>query len=112
MVKYSIFIRVMKSKLVITVDGPSGAGKSTVSKLLAGNLNYKYIDTGALYRVVALKVKQSGIDPDNEDNLNSLCNGLDISFDQKEGQFCVFLEGRDVSKELRAPEMSLLASKV
>lgn len=112
MVEYSIFIRVMKSKLVIAVDGPSGAGKSTVSKLLAGNLNYKYIDTGALYRVVALKVKQSGIDPENEDDLNSLCTGLDISFDQKDGQFCVFLEGRDVSKELRAPEMSLLASKV
>ena len=102
----------MKSKLVIAVDGPSGAGKSTVSKLLAGRLNYKYIDTGALYRVVALKVKQSGMDPENEDDLNSLCNGLDISFDQRNGQFRIFSEGMDVSEELGAPEMSLLASKV
>lgn len=102
----------MKRKLIITIDGPSGAGKSTVSQLLAERLKYQYIDTGALYRVVALKVKQENIDPEDEDGLSSLCNRLDVSFGLKNGKLGVFLEGKDVSEEIRTPEMSLLASGV
>lgn len=102
----------MKRKLIVTIDGPSGAGKSTVSQLLAEKLNYQYIDTGALYRVVALKVKRENIDPKNEEELASLCNGLDVCFGQKNGQHRIFLEGTDVSEEIRTPEMSLLASGV
>ena len=102
----------MKMNLIITVDGPSGAGKSTISQLLAERLNYKYIDTGALYRVAALKVKQENIDPEDEKELHSLCSRLDISFDHKNGKLRIFLEGKDVTEQIRAPEMSLLASKV
>ena len=96
--------------MIITIDGPSGAGKSTVSQLLAEKLKYQYIDTGALYRVVALKVKEERVDPGNEVDISSLCNRLDVSFDQKNGKLGVFLEGKDVSEEIRTPEMSLLAS--
>lgn len=110
--KSSIFAGVMTNKLVIAVDGPSGVGKSTVSQLLAESLNYRYIDTGALYRVVALKVKQKHIDPENEEDLYSLCSRLDVSFDQKNGRLRIFLEGKDVTEEIRTPEMSLIASKV
>ena len=102
----------MKRKLIVTIDGPSGAGKSTVSQLLAEKLKYKYIDTGALYRVVALKVKQEDIDPESEGDLSLLCSRLNISFDQKNGKLRVFLEGKDVTEKIRTPEMSLLASKV
>jgi cytidylate kinase len=99
-------------KLVITIDGPSGAGKSTISQLLAERLNYIYIDTGALYRIVALKVKQEEIDPDNEKALSSICSRLDVSFKQQNGKLRVILEGKDVTEEIRTPEMSLLASRV
>ncbi len=102
----------MKRKLIITIDGPSGAGKSTVSQLLAERLLYQYIDTGALYRVVALKVKLEDIDPENEESLSSLCSRLDVYFDQKNGKLRVFLERKDVTEEIRTPEMSLLASRV
>lgn len=102
----------MKDGLIITIDGPSGAGKSSVSKLLAEKLGYKYIDTGALYRVVALKIKQENIDPENEEDLSSLSDKLDISFCQKNGKLRIISEGKDVTEEIRAPEMSLLASKV
>jgi cytidylate kinase len=102
----------MMKRPVITIDGPSGAGKSTISKLLAEKFGYTYIDTGALYRVVALKVKQSGSGPENVEQLGLLCSGLDIALDYKDGAIRVFLEGRDVTEAIRTPEMSLLASKV
>jgi cytidylate kinase len=102
----------MMRKPIITIDGPSGAGKSTISKLLADRLSYTYIDTGALYRVVALKVQQTGSDPENVEQLHLLCSGLDIALDYKDGAIRVFLEGKDVTGAIRTPEMSLLASKV
>jgi cytidylate kinase len=102
----------MMRKPIITIDGPSGAGKSTISKLLAERLGYTYIDTGALYRVVALKVKQTGSDPEDVEQLRSLSSSLDIALDCKDGAILVFLEGKDVTEDIRTPEMSLLASKV
>jgi cytidylate kinase len=102
----------MMRKPVITIDGPSGAGKSTISKRVAERLNYTYIDTGALYRVVALKVKQSGSDPENVEQLRLLCSSLDVALGYKDGTIRVFLEGKEVSEAIRTPEMSLLASKV
>ena len=102
----------MMRKLVITIDGPSGAGKSTVSQLLAERLGYTYVDTGALYRVVALKVKQEHCDPEDEQKLSMLSSDLDVALEQQNGVLRVFLDSKDVTEDIRTPEMSLLASKV
>ena len=102
----------MERKLVITIDGPSGAGKSTLSKLLAGKLNYTYIDSGALYRAVALKVQQTGADADDDEALSRLCANLAVSFHQDRDRLTVMLDGADVTEAIRAPEISMLASRV
>jgi len=102
----------MMRKLVVTIDGPSGAGKSTVSQLLAERLGYIYVDTGALYRLVALKVKREHCDPSDEKALSMLSRDLDVAFKQQNGIVRVFLEGTDVTEDIRTPEMSLLASQV
>lgn len=102
----------MPRKLIVTIDGPSGAGKSTVAQLLAQRLNYRYIDTGALYRVVAFKLKENKVDAEDEKKLSSLCSRLDVSLEQKDGKLRVFSEGRDITEGIRTPEMSLLASQL
>jgi cytidylate kinase len=102
----------VKEKLIISIDGPAGAGKSTVSKILAERLNYIYINTGAMYRVVALESKLRNIDPDDEEGLALLCSGLEINFSKADGNLKVFSHGEDVTEEINTHEMSLLASKV
>jgi len=91
-------------KKIIAVDGPAGAGKSTVSKICASRLGYTYIDTGAMYRAVALKVLRSGKSLDE-----NLISDIDIKLDES-GK--VFLDGGDVTKEIRTPEVSRGASDV
>ena len=91
-------------KKIIAVDGPAGAGKSTVSKIVAARLGYTYIDTGAMYRAVALKVLQSG-----ESLSEELVSGIEIKLDEAAR---VFLDGREVTKEIRTPEVSRGASDV
>ena len=90
-------------KKIIAVDGPAGAGKSTVSKIVAARLGYTYIDTGAMYRAVALKVFQSG------KSVEDVTKDIDIKLD---GAARVFLDGREVTKEIRTPEVSRGASDV
>lgn len=90
-------------KKIIAVDGPAGAGKSTVSKIVAAKLGYTYIDTGAMYRAVALKSVRSGED------LKKIVADISIELDDKAR---VFLDGQEVTKEIRTPEMSKLASDV
>ena len=100
-------------KLLITIDGPAGAGKSTVSKLLAKKLGYIYLDTGAMYRAVALLATDSNYsDPLDETNLAEICLGLDLEFVQKDGILHLLANGRDVTEEIRRPEISSLASAV
>ena len=97
---------------IITIDGPAGAGKSTVSKLLARRLNYLYLDTGAMYRAVALRAQKEGVDPNDEGALEKLCRRLKISFQEdREGQR-VICQGEDVTERIRDPEIGWMASTV
>ena len=98
--------------LIVAIDGPSGAGKSTVSKLLARRLGLSFVDTGALYRTVALSARRKGITPDDDAALGALLPGIRISFQAVGEENRVFLDGEDVSREIRTPEISLLASAV
>lgn len=99
-------------KLLITIDGPAGAGKTTVSRALADRLGYRYIDTGALYRGVALAVKIQGIDPRGDDDLKRLCKNLDLKFVKQEKGLGLFLDGEDISDRIRTPEITMMASAV
>lgn len=98
--------------LIIAIDGPSGAGKSTITRLLSKRLGYLYIDTGAMYRAVALATKRAGVDPDDAGALDRLCQGVEISFVRTDGCCHVLLNGEDVSDAIRTPEISLLTSKI
>lgn len=93
---------------VIAVDGPAGAGKSTVSKIVATKLRFTYIDTGAMYRAVGLKLLRSG-KPLTENILSKIVNDIEIKLDESAK---VFLDGEEVTKEIRTPEVSKLASDV
>ena len=102
---------------IITIDGPSGAGKSTISKLLAKKLHYTYLDTGAMYRVVGLKVRRDGLDLEADgaqQQLAGLLAGLDLALAPAEdgGETRAFLDGEDVSQAIRSPEMAMVASRV
>lgn len=98
--------------LVIAIDGPSGAGKSTVAHLLAERLGYLQIDTGAMYRAVAVLMQQEGIDPDDQAAVERLCRRVDISLERKDGHQRVYANGRDVTALIRTPEMSQLTSRI
>lgn len=107
----------VERKDIVTIDGPSGAGKSTISKLLAAELHYTYLDTGAMYRVVGLQVKRSGFDLEAEngrEKLVQLLATLEMTLASgEEGQETrVFLYGEDVSDAIRTPEMAMVASRV
>ena len=103
---------IMKRKLLITIDGPAGAGKTTVSRALAARLGYRYIDTGALYRGVALAVKNQGIEPQSDADLKALCHELDMTFIIKDGNLRLISNGEDISDRIRTPEITMLASAV
>ena len=98
-----------QSKLVIAIDGPGAAGKSTVAKLVAAKLGYTYIDTGAMYRCLALYAYRNGIDIKDEKKLVEALNTLDIFLD-KHGT--VFLNGEDVSLQIRSNEVTKIVSPV
>ena len=93
-------------KNVIAIDGPSGAGKSTVAKIVAEKLGYFYLNTGAMYRAVALFLKQKGKTPDDTITEEDL-KGLDIDFDENGN---IYLNGENVSDKILTPEISKLAS--
>ena len=96
-------------KINIAIDGPSGAGKSTVAKLLANKLSYIHIDTGAMYRAVALKCISNNISLDDEIKIKEILKDTKISFDDNGDTYLDFI---NVSNEIRTNEMSLLASNV
>jgi cytidylate kinase len=99
-------------QLVITIDGPAGAGKTTVSRGLADRLGYRYIDTGALYRGVALEARRAGVAPEDDDGLDTLCQGLCLQFVRNASGCRLYNGTEDIEAMIRTPEISMLASAV
>lgn len=98
---------------IIAIDGPAGSGKSTLAKNLAQALRFVYLDTGAMYRALALKAQQLGIAPDDAERLTALAEQLSIEFHRdSKGEQRVYLDGQDISSAIRTPEISDLASKI
>lgn len=96
--------------VIVAIDGPSGAGKSSLTKLLAQRLGYIHIDTGAMFRSVALSAQRAGIACDDDAALAQLCRGLDIAFSRNGEGVRVLLNGEDVSSAIRSEEIGLLTS--
>ncbi len=96
-------------KINIAIDGPSAAGKSTIAKILAKELGYSHLDTGAMYRCAALASKRRGIDPNDEAALAAMLDEMKISFDPAGN---VYINDDDVSKQIRVNEISMLTSSV
>jgi cytidylate kinase len=101
-----------KNGLVIAIDGPSGAGKSTAARLLAKRLGYLYIDTGAMYRAIGWKAKQEGIDTADERKLADLCARSTVTIKKDNNDPRFYVDGMDVTGEIRTPEMGMIASAV
>lgn len=94
--------------MVIAIDGPAGAGKSTVARALAAALGFTYLDSGAMYRCVALAALRDGVDPDDPGATTSIAAWISISLDRDR----VLLDGEDVSAEIREPRVTEASSRV
>ena len=99
-------------ELIIAIDGPVGSGKSTLARRVAALLGYLYIDSGAMYRSIALKALRNGVPLDNGDPLTSLAGQTRIDLRAEDGALRVFVDGEDVTAAIRTPEVALAASKV
>ena len=99
--------------IAIALDGPAGAGKSTIARRAASELNYIYVDTGALYRAIALAALKKGIEPDDAAEAEKLLPEItvDLAFNES-GEQIVLLNGENVSADIRTPEVSMAASKI
>jgi len=102
----------MSDKISIAIDGPAGAGKSTIAKRVAGELGYTYIDTGAIYRTMALYFIDRGMDVSDEKLVSSLCAHIKVGIRYVDGAQHVFLEDRDVTDFIRTSEVGAGASKI
>lgn len=95
----------------IAIDGPAGAGKSTIAKKVSKELSFVYVDTGAMYRAMALYFLRAGILPEDTDKIEASCDKIDVSITYVNGEQQVLLNGENVSKEIRQEEVGNMASK-
>jgi len=102
----------MKKNLIIAIDGPSGAGKSTLGRMLARALNLLYIDTGSMYRAVALAVMESSVSRNDDVAVGSLAGRIDIDLKGDPDSLRVTLDGRDVTEQIRSEEVTNLSSVI
>ena len=95
---------------IVTLDGPSGSGKGTVGRLLARVLNFNYLDSGLLYRAVAILVIEKGITLSDVSNIEEIARNMNLEFSSEDNK--IFLDGFDVSNSIRTEEISIVSSKV
>lgn len=97
---------------VVTIDGPAAAGKSTTARAVAGRLGFLYVDTGALYRAIALKVQQGGVPPDDRETVERVARETQVALSGSPEHPRVWLDGAEVSDEIRTPAVSELSSRL
>ena len=95
----------------VAIDGPAGAGKSTIAKLISKEMGYIYVDTGAMYRAMAVYFTKNNIDPDDENAINAAVGNVDISIEYQNGEQQVILNGENVTGLLRTEETGNMASR-
>ena len=95
----------------IAIDGPAGAGKSTIAKLVAERLSFIYVDTGAMYRAIAIGLLKAKADIDRDSELQKCCDEMDITIEYHDGEQVVILDGENVNPLLRTEEVTEIASK-
>ena len=96
----------------VAIDGPAGAGKSTLAKAAAARLGFVYVDTGAIYRTVGLAARNAGVDKTDSEGIKALLTGLQVDIRYENGVQKMYLNGGDVTGEIRSPEISAYASYV
>ncbi|MCD8248435.1 MAG: (d)CMP kinase [Lachnospiraceae bacterium] len=94
----------------VAIDGPAGAGKSTIAKRIAKEKGYIYVDTGAMYRAMAVYLLRKGIAPDDREGIERVCDGADISIEYRDGEQVMLLNGENVNPLLRTEEVGNMAS--
>ena len=98
--------------MIIAIDGPSGSGKSTLGRMLARALKLLYIDTGSMYRAVALAVIEARLDPHDAEAVTALANGIEIDLEGDPDSLCVLLNGRDITGQIRTEDVTAMSSIV
>lgn len=102
----------MNKGAIITIDGPSGSGKSTIAKLLADRLEYKYIDTGAMYRAMGWLAREKGVPFRDCKELDHLLKNVRLNFEEREGHTALIINDTDVTDQIRTPEIGMAASDI
>lgn len=100
------------NKINIAIDGPAGAGKSTIAKLAAKELEFIYVDTGAMYRAMALYCIRNNVNADDEENVVKMCKHADVTIEYVDGEQCVLLNGENVNAYIRTEQVSQMTSAV